>query len=116
MLLFSATIVEGMIGLNWGRMTSQRLIPSTVVDLFLQNGIPRYVNIGAEPFSPSFWSKTYLGAVDVLKMIQDALNEAGYGDKTKATTPHLTDILKPNHTKPSEAEFHEDIKDLSSNH
>ncbi|KAL2498696.1 O-Glycosyl hydrolase family 17 protein [Abeliophyllum distichum] len=151
-------------------MTSQRLIPSTVVDLFLQNGIPevkvfsysenvmkafsgsgigltisipnevlhninttngarewvqktitsfllknidiKYVNIGAEPFSPSFWSKTYLVAADVLKMIQDALNEAGHGDKTKATIPHLIDILKPNNTKPSEAEFRDDIKDL----
>lgn len=30
---------EGWIGINWGRQTSQRLIPSMVVDLLLQNGI-----------------------------------------------------------------------------
>ncbi|KAL0395566.1 UNVERIFIED_CONTAM: Glucan endo-1,3-beta-glucosidase 5 [Sesamum calycinum] len=32
-------VVEGVIGVNWGRQTSHRLIPSTVVDLLLQNGI-----------------------------------------------------------------------------
>ncbi|EYU18673.1 hypothetical protein ABFS82_10G158400 [Erythranthe guttata] len=30
---------EGSIGMNWGRQSAQRLIPSTVVDLLLQNGI-----------------------------------------------------------------------------
>lgn len=39
-MLFSGNVVEGTIGLNWGRMANQRLIPSMVVDLFLQNGIP----------------------------------------------------------------------------
>ncbi|XP_022843010.1 glucan endo-1,3-beta-glucosidase 8-like [Olea europaea var. sylvestris] len=168
-MLFSGNVVEGTIGLNWGRMANQRLIPSMVVDLFLQNGIPevkvfsasenvmkafsgsgigltiaipneslheinstdgardwvrtkitnfvnmnvdiKYVNVGAEPFSPSFWNQTNFGAVDALRFIQDALNEIGYGDKTKATIPHLTDVLKPNHTKPSDAEFRDDIKE-----
>ncbi|KAL1549911.1 glucan endo-1,3-beta-D-glucosidase [Salvia divinorum] len=30
---------EGFIGMNWGRMSAQRLLPSQVVDLMLQNGI-----------------------------------------------------------------------------
>ncbi|KAL2521463.1 O-Glycosyl hydrolase family 17 protein [Forsythia ovata] len=169
LLLISANVVDGIIGMNWGRMSYQRLIPSTVVDLFLQNGISevkvfsasenvmkafsetgigltisipneslkdimstndarswvqrkvtrfledkvdiKYVNVGAEPFSPSFWNQTFDGAVDVLRLIQDALNEVGYGSKTKATIPHLTDVLKPNHTKPSQADFRDDIKD-----
>ncbi|KAL2498697.1 O-Glycosyl hydrolase family 17 protein [Abeliophyllum distichum] len=71
----------------------------------------KYVNVGAEPFSKSIWNHTYDSAVDVLRLIQDALNEVGYGRKTKATIPHLTDVLKPNHTKPSQAEFRDDLKD-----
>ncbi|KAL3637199.1 hypothetical protein CASFOL_019498 [Castilleja foliolosa] len=31
---------EGVIGINWGRENSQRLIPSMVVDLILQNRVP----------------------------------------------------------------------------
>ncbi|KAL2556162.1 Glucan endo-1 [Forsythia ovata] len=164
----SGNVVEGIIGINWGRMTSQRLIPSTVVDLFLQNRITnvkvssssvnvmkafsgsgigltisipnedlheyistkiaqewvqkyvtrfleenvdiKYVHIGTEPLSPTFWNVTYDNAVDVLRFVQIALNEAGYGNKIKATLTHFTDILKPNHSKPSQAEFRDDIK------
>lgn len=35
----SLRAVEGWNGINWGRQTSHRLIPSMVVDLLLQNGI-----------------------------------------------------------------------------
>lgn len=30
---------EALIGVNWGRQSAQRLLPSQVVDLMLQNGI-----------------------------------------------------------------------------
>ncbi|KAL6558889.1 hypothetical protein OROMI_019239 [Orobanche minor] len=40
--------VEGVIGINWGRQTTHRLIPSMVVDLLLQNDI-RHLKL----FSPS---------------------------------------------------------------
>ncbi|KAL2503393.1 Glucan endo-1 [Forsythia ovata] len=39
MVLFSGKPAEGIIGINWGRQSSQRMIPSMVVDLLLQNGI-----------------------------------------------------------------------------
>lgn len=32
---------EASIGINWGRESAQRLVPSQVVDLLLQNGIGR---------------------------------------------------------------------------
>lgn len=35
----SLRVVEGWIGINWGRQSSHRLIPSMVVDLLLQNNI-----------------------------------------------------------------------------
>ncbi|CAA0812792.1 O-Glycosyl hydrolases family 17 protein [Striga hermonthica] len=33
-------VTEGVIGVNWGRKNAQRLIPSVVVDLLLQNRVP----------------------------------------------------------------------------
>ncbi|KAL2503314.1 O-Glycosyl hydrolase family 17 protein [Forsythia ovata] len=168
MVLFSGKPAEGIIGINWGRQSSQRMIPSMVVDLLLQNGIQeariftaadnvmaafsgsgiglsislsnyalqfinsstvaeewiqksvtkfrsqnvdiRFVNVGSEPFSTAFINKTYDNAVDVLKLIQGALNNAGYGDLVKATIPHYSDVLKQGIMKPSDADFKDEIK------
>ncbi|KAG8372033.1 hypothetical protein BUALT_Bualt12G0024600 [Buddleja alternifolia] len=38
-VLFSNDSVEAVIGVTWGRQSAQRLVPSQVVDLLLQNGI-----------------------------------------------------------------------------
>lgn len=32
-------MVEGFFGFNWGRIATQRMIPSMVVDMLMQNGI-----------------------------------------------------------------------------
>ncbi|XP_057784369.1 glucan endo-1,3-beta-glucosidase 8-like [Salvia miltiorrhiza] len=37
--LFAGYCTEAYIGINWGRQSAQRLVPSQVVDLILQNGI-----------------------------------------------------------------------------
>ncbi|KAL2498698.1 O-Glycosyl hydrolase family 17 protein [Abeliophyllum distichum] len=168
--LLSNNIVEGFVGINWGRMTSNRLIPSMVVDLLLQNEIHevkmfsasknvleafsrsgigvtitipneslknlldpqavknwineriipferekvniRYVSVGADPYSKSYNNLTYFHASDVLKVVQTGLNEAGYGQKIKATIPHFFDVLNTNISKPSEADFRPDIKNM----
>lgn len=39
-LIFTTTLVESYIGISWGRMARQRMIPSMVVDMLLQNGVP----------------------------------------------------------------------------
>ncbi|GFP90914.1 glucan endo-1 3-beta-glucosidase 8 [Phtheirospermum japonicum] len=49
-------------------------------------------------------------AVSALNNTQEALNAAGYGDLIKATLPQPYLILKENITKPSEAEFKDEIK------
>ncbi|CAI9783410.1 unnamed protein product [Fraxinus pennsylvanica] len=168
MVLFFVKPADGIIGINWGRQTYQRLIPSNVVDLLLQNGIQeariftaadnvmaafsgsgiglsislsnfvlhminssaaaeewiqksvikfrsqnvdiRYVNVGAEPLSTSFTNKTYDNVIDALKLIQTALNDAGYGDLVKATIPHYTDVVTHRSMKPSAAYFRDDIE------
>lgn len=38
-ILIAKNRVDAIIGVNWGRQSAQRLIPSTVVDLMLQNGV-----------------------------------------------------------------------------
>lgn len=41
-LVFSVAshVADATIGVNWGRSTAQRLLPSMVVDLLLQNKVP----------------------------------------------------------------------------
>ncbi|CAI9758278.1 unnamed protein product [Fraxinus pennsylvanica] len=169
-LLFLTNNVEGVIGINWGRMTTNRLIPSMVVDLLLQNGIRevkmfsasknvleafsksgigvtitipnqvledlldpqaverwinqrviafkreevdiRYVSVGADPYSKSYNNLTFYFASDVLKVVQTGLNDAGYREKVKAIIPHFFDVLNTNISKPSEADFRPDIKNI----
>ncbi|KAL6558904.1 hypothetical protein OROMI_019254 [Orobanche minor] len=162
------TVVEGVIGINWGRQTTHRLIPSMVVDLLLQNNIRhlklfspsdnvlrafassgiaitmtlpneslkdikypgmaaywlqqrvrkfqnqgvdiRYLHVGSEPFSTYYRNQTYNATGVTLRLIQDAIISKGY-DTLVATTPHFTDVLRADVTKPSEAEFRPDLKD-----
>lgn len=39
LILIAKNRVDAIIGVNWGRQSAQRLIPSTVVELMLQNGV-----------------------------------------------------------------------------
>ncbi|KAL3838364.1 hypothetical protein ACJIZ3_022955 [Penstemon smallii] len=72
----------------------------------------RAVNIGFGVFSLAFMNETYYNAVDVLKLVQNALNDAGHGHRIKATIPHFTDVLDPTTlSMPSKAMFRPDIKD-----
>lgn len=38
-LLCIINVVNSYIGIDWGRLASQRMVPSMVVDMLLQNGI-----------------------------------------------------------------------------
>ncbi|KAG6427111.1 hypothetical protein SASPL_111351 [Salvia splendens] len=95
--LFCCT--KGFVGMNWGRMSARRLLPSQVVDLMLQNRIRNVPD----------YDINWRG----LNYVQDALNEVGLG-QTKANIVHNSDELIPNITKPSEASFRDNIKDRMS--
>ncbi|CAI9783412.1 unnamed protein product [Fraxinus pennsylvanica] len=69
------------------------------------------MNVGTEPLSTSFTNKTYDNVIDVLKLIEIVLNDAGYGDLVKATIPPCTNVVKHRSMKPSEAYFLDDKKD-----
>ncbi|KAG8373287.1 hypothetical protein BUALT_Bualt11G0008200 [Buddleja alternifolia] len=68
----------------------------------------KYLHVGIEPFSLLFRNRTFDNAVDVFRLVQQVLVQK-YGDKIKASTPHFTDVLIPNITKPSDAEFRPDL-------
>ncbi|KAH6779658.1 hypothetical protein C2S52_010895 [Perilla frutescens var. hirtella] len=155
---------QGSIGINWGRQSAQRLLPSQVVDLLLQNGIKHarvyssevdilsafvgsgiqltisifraslinsmdtakaYVERNMPFFGPSSVRSVYLGgyvfdagrddaflesSLKSLRMLQTALNDRGVGDQVKANFIHYELSLKPNISKPSEAEFLDQLK------
>ncbi|CAK9137990.1 unnamed protein product [Ilex paraguariensis] len=167
-MLFTTTraSISDHVGVNWGRQTTQKLLPSMVIDMLLANNIKKVklfsltdsvlsafahtdievmvtipnvllesilidgvgfwvednieyyiedvnitnVVIGNEPFSQVHEEQLYTDVISVMKEIQGALNEAGYGT-IKATTPHFMDVLTfPGKLLPSKADFRDDIK------
>ncbi|KAG6427113.1 hypothetical protein SASPL_111353 [Salvia splendens] len=140
---------EGFVGIIWRRMSVQRLLPSQVVDLMLQNGIknmriPHSVRhleslpgqrdqshpylVQRQPASRHVSVHRgrnlllQLGRLvcpdydlnwGALNYVQTALNEVGLG-RTKANIVHCAAELIPNITNPSEAAFHDIIKDRMS--
>nr|BAK06743.1 predicted protein [Hordeum vulgare subsp. vulgare] len=70
----------------------------------------RYVAVGNEPFLKSYNGSFMETTVPALKNIQKALDEAGLGDKVKATVPLNADVYVGD--KPSEGKFRPDIDDV----
>jgi hypothetical protein len=72
----------------------------------------RYVGVGNEPFLTSY-NGTYIKTTfPALKNIQKALDEAGHGDKIKATIPLNADVYESHSDSPSDGNFRKNIKDL----
>ncbi|KAL3637200.1 hypothetical protein CASFOL_019499 [Castilleja foliolosa] len=165
--LLTSMIVNGAIGLNWGRENAQRLLPSTVVDILLQNNVPQariytsqpdilqafcgsginltisilnikaitndtdiqsWVQKNVKFFGPANIRRVYIGNyvydkinpqinlfeahLKAVKAIQAALNSVGYADHIKVNLPLSHNILKDNITRPSDADFRDDLKPL----
>ncbi|XP_059639612.1 glucan endo-1,3-beta-glucosidase 8-like [Cornus florida] len=73
----------------------------------------KYVSVGNDPFSKRFNNNTFIqNALPALEGIQKALNEAGVGDKIKATIPFDAEVCKSETKGPSGGVFRPDIKDL----
>ncbi|XP_042056152.1 glucan endo-1,3-beta-glucosidase 8-like [Salvia splendens] len=113
---------EGFVGIIWRRMSVQRLLPSQVVDLMLQNGIknmriPHSVSVHRGRNLLLQLGRLVCPDYDLnwgaLNYVQTALNEVGLG-RTKANIVHCAAELIPNITNPSEAAFHDIIKDRMS--
>ncbi|XP_030461956.2 glucan endo-1,3-beta-glucosidase 8 [Syzygium oleosum] len=72
----------------------------------------RYVAVGNEPFLKSYNGSNLKTTVPALQNIQKALDEAGHGDKIKATIPNNADVYESPSNKPSDAVFRSDIKGI----
>ncbi|KAF5480725.1 hypothetical protein F2P56_001449 [Juglans regia] len=72
----------------------------------------RYVGVGNEPFLTSYNGSYMKTTFPALQHIQKALDEAGFGDKIKATIPLNADVYESLSNIPSEGNFRKDIHDL----
>ncbi|OVA08127.1 Glycoside hydrolase [Macleaya cordata] len=72
----------------------------------------KYVAVGNEPFLKSYNGSFMKTTFPALQNIQKALDEAGLGDKIKATIPLNADVYESANDKPSGGKFRDDIKDL----
>ncbi|KAL1338626.1 hypothetical protein HN51_033241 [Arachis hypogaea] len=74
----------------------------------------KYVAVGNEPFLKSYNNSFLNVTMPALQNIQNALNEAGMGEKIKATVPLNADVYQSpqNNPVPSAGTFRPDISDL----
>ncbi|XWS33238.1 hypothetical protein CRYUN_Cryun22dG0064200 [Craigia yunnanensis] len=72
----------------------------------------KYVAVGNEPLLSAYNGSFNKQTFPALKNIQKALNDAGVGDKIKATIPLNADVYQSGSNKPSDGVFRNDIKDL----
>ncbi|KAK9271919.1 hypothetical protein L1049_002285 [Liquidambar formosana] len=72
----------------------------------------RYVAVGNEPFLTAYNGTYMKPTFPALKNIQKALDEAGVGNKIKATIPLNADVYESASNKPSGGDFRKDMKSL----
>nr|CAB3455782.1 unnamed protein product [Digitaria exilis] len=74
----------------------------------------KYVAVGNEPFLESYNGSFINVTFPALQNIQNALNDAGIGDRIKATVPLNADVYNspPSHPVPSAGRFRTDIAEL----
>ncbi|OMP02571.1 Glycoside hydrolase, family 17 [Corchorus olitorius] len=72
----------------------------------------KYVAVGNEPFLSSYKGAFTNQVFPALQNIQKALDNAGVGNKIKATIPLNSDVYESGSDKPSEGAFRGDIKEL----
>ncbi|KAL8473681.1 hypothetical protein ACS0TY_029834 [Phlomoides rotata] len=71
-----------------------------------------YVAVANEPFLTAYNGSNIKTTFPALKNIQRAINEAGLGDKIKATIPQNADVYESGTAGPSAGNFRSDIRQL----
>ncbi|CAM8897717.1 unnamed protein product [Rhodiola kirilowii] len=90
-------------------------VKKNVTQYNFQGGVNiKYVAVANEPFLTSYNGSFLNNTLPALKNIQNALNEAGYGDTIKATVPLNADVYEspPDNPVPSAGRFRTDVNDL----
>ncbi|KAF9603990.1 hypothetical protein IFM89_039344 [Coptis chinensis] len=88
-------------------------VKENVTKHMYQGGVDvKYVAVGNEPFLTSYNGSFIPTTFPALKNIQKALEDAGYGDKIKATVPLNADVYDSQANKPSTGDWRKDIRSL----
>uniref|UniRef100_A0A7N0UYR7 Glucan endo-1,3-beta-D-glucosidase n=1 Tax=Kalanchoe fedtschenkoi TaxID=63787 RepID=A0A7N0UYR7_KALFE len=95
--------------------TAKKWVKKNVTAYNFEGGVNiKYVAVGNEPFLTSYNNSFLNNTLPALQNIQNALNEAGYGDTIKATVPLNADVYfsPADNPVPSAGRFRTDINDL----
>ncbi|KAJ3680915.1 hypothetical protein LUZ60_015404 [Juncus effusus] len=108
-------IPNDMLGLMNDYKSAKQWVLKNVTRFNFNGGVEiKYVAVGNEPFLASYNGSFVNLTFPALKNIQAALNEAGVGDKIKATVPLNADVYfsPDSNPVPSAGRFRTDISDL----
>ncbi|KAL5720587.1 hypothetical protein ACHQM5_013245 [Ranunculus cassubicifolius] len=97
--------------------TAQKWVARNVSRYNFNKGVKiKYVAVGNEPFLKSYNGSFLNTTFPALQNVQNALNEAGLGDKVKATVPLNADVYESpeDNPVPSAGRFRPDINGLMS--
>ncbi|CAA6658582.1 unnamed protein product [Spirodela intermedia] len=96
--------------------SAKKWVKRSVTRYLFNGGVDvKYVAVGNEPFLSSYNGSFLNTTLPALQNIQNALNEAGVGDKIKATVPLNADVYYASAVTPSSGRFRADIADLMTN-
>lgn len=118
---FAGTGIEVMLGIPNNQLSrfsddydkAKDWVKENVTKHLYDGGVDiKFVAVGNEPFLKAYNGSNLKTTFPAVKNIQKALNEAGVGNKIKATIPQNADVYESGTSGPSEGNFRKDIRDL----
>ncbi|KAL0449196.1 UNVERIFIED_CONTAM: Glucan endo-1,3-beta-glucosidase 8 [Sesamum latifolium] len=117
---FAKTGIQVMLGIPNNQLASLAKSYDKAKDYIKENvtvaykaGVDiRYIAVGNEPFLKSYNGSNHGTTFPAMQNVQKALNEEGYGDKIKVTTPQNADVYDSGSQGPSAGQFRSDIRDI----
>ncbi|KAK4417337.1 Glucan endo-1,3-beta-glucosidase 8 [Sesamum alatum] len=117
---FANTGIEVMLGVPNNQLASlaknydkaKEYVKENVTLAYKAGVYIRYVAVGNEPFLKSYNGSNHDTTFPAMQNVQKALNEEGYGDKIKVTTPQNADVYDSGLQGPSAGQFRSDIRDI----
>ncbi|XP_042023869.1 glucan endo-1,3-beta-glucosidase 8-like [Salvia splendens] len=116
---FAGTGIEVMLGIPNLHLASladrykhaQEWVKANLTRHLYEGGVDiKYVAVGNEPFLKAYNGSNLQTTYPALWNIQKAINEAGHGDKIKATIPQNADVYDSGTKGPSAGDFRPDIR------
>lgn len=116
---FANTGIEVMLGIPNNELSrfsdsldnAKKWVKENVTRQLDKKIIIKYIAVGNEPFLTAYKGEYTKTTFPAIQNIQKALNDAGLGDKIKATTPLNADVYDSGKDGPSGGNFRKDIRD-----